>query len=546
MRYFGLRWNAVIALLALAGTLGCQSLNGKGTAPQSSSLVVSPATLDFGTVVVGSSKTLTDSLVNSTASSITVNSVTATDASFKVTGQAFPLTLAAGQSAALSITFTPKSAGHPAATLAITSAMPGDSTTASLSATAVLPGQLTVNPSSISFGTVQVGSSQTNSGTFTNSGGSDLTITQVMVSGSEFQTGGTVLPLTLAPGKSSTFTVTFTPSVTGAASGTISVAISASLSASNQGNQGSGNVNQTVTISVTGNGALPGQLTANPASLSFGNVQVGNTSSKFETLTNTSNSNVTISQATVTGTGFSISGLSLPLTLTAGQSVTFNAAFTPQSSSSASGNISVASNATNPTLTVSLSGTGTAAGQLSVAPATLNFGSVVVGASATLTGTLSASGSSVTVSSATSSSPEFVLSAISFPLTIAAGQSAGFTATFRPQASGAASASLSFASNASNSPTVQSLTGTGTPPPQHSVSLSWNASTSVVVGYYVYRGAQTGGPYTKINPSSDPNTTYTDNAVTAGQTYYYVTTAVDSGGSESVYSNEVKAVIPIP
>jgi fibronectin type 3 domain-containing protein len=90
------------------------------------------------------------------------------------------------------------------------------------------------------------------------------------------------------------------------------------------------------------------------------------------------------------------------------------------------------------------------------------------------------------------------------------------------------------------------LTGTGAAAPPHSVSLNWNASTSVVAGYNTYRSQVTGGPYTKLNASLDAVTSYTDESVSAGQTYYYVTTAVDSSGDESTYSNEVKTVIPTP
>ena len=41
-------------------------------------------------------------------------------------------------------------------------------------------------------------------------------------------------------------------------------------------------------------------------------------------------------------------------------------------------------------------------------------------------------------------------------------------------------------------------------------------------------------------------TAYTDLTVQAGQTYYYVTTAVDSNNNESAYSNEAPAAIPSP
>jgi len=99
--------------------------------------------------------------------------------------------------------------------------------------------------------------------------------------------------------------------------------------------------------------------------------------------------------------------------------------------------------------------------QLSVNPATLNFGSVVVGTSASLTATLSATGSSVTLSSAIVGTSEFTLSGLSFPLVLAAGQSAPFTVAFAPQSSGTVSDSITFVSNATNSPNIETLTGTG-------------------------------------------------------------------------------------
>ncbi len=79
----------------------------------------------------------------------------------------------------------------------------------------------------------------------------------------------------------------------------------------------------------------------------------------------------------------------------------------------------------------------------------------------------------------------------------------------------------------------------------HSSTLTWQASTSSVVGYNVYRADQSGGPYTAINPTLQAGTSYVDGAVLPGLTYYYVVTAVDSSGMESINSNEVMAVIPL-
>jgi fibronectin type 3 domain-containing protein len=90
------------------------------------------------------------------------------------------------------------------------------------------------------------------------------------------------------------------------------------------------------------------------------------------------------------------------------------------------------------------------------------------------------------------------------------------------------------------------LNGTATAPVVHSVTLSWVASTSTVVGYNIYRGTVSGGPYALLNSTPTSSLTYTDMAVTAGQTYYYVVTAVDSNGMESIVSNEVSATIPTP
>ena len=81
----------------------------------------------------------------------------------------------------------------------------------------------------------------------------------------------------------------------------------------------------------------------------------------------------------------------------------------------------------------------------------------------------------------------------------------------------------------------------------HSVSLNWTASTSSnVTGYNVYRGIQTSGPYTKLTSSLVAGTAFTDLAVQAGQTYYYVATAVDNNSNESAYSGQAQAVVPSP
>lgn len=188
------------------------------------------------------------------------------------------------------------------------------------------------------------------------------------------------------------------------------------------------------------------------------------------------------------------------------------------------------------------------AGTLAVSPTTLNFGNVGVGSDSSLTGTLTASTADVTVSSADWSGAGYSVSGITFPVTISAGQSTNYKVTFNPQAAGSSPGSITFLSDASNSSLKQTFSGDGTQGQggTHSVALSWNPSTSQVVGYNVYRGTQNGGPYSKLNSSPESGTAYTDATVLNGTTYYYVATSVDSNNVESTYSNQAVAQVPNP
>ncbi len=74
------------------------------------------------------------------------------------------------------------------------------------------------------------------------------------------------------------------------------------------------------------------------------------------------------------------------------------------------------------------------------------------------------------------------------------------------------------------------------------VLLDWDDSTEpFIIGYNVYRSTTPGGGYTKLNTSTVLSSDYYDGTVQNGILYYYVVTAVSSGG-ESAFSNEVSAV----
>ena len=287
-------------------------------------------------------------------------------------------------------------------------------------------------------------------------------------------------------------------------------------------------------------------IAASALSIGFGNVQIGDATTQFETLTNTSNSSLTISAVKVTGGPFGTRGLILPVTLAKGQSITFREIFTARALGNIRGKIALVSNAANPNLDIALLANAVSTRRLTSNISTLSFGNVPVGTSKVLNINLAALGSSVTISSATSTSPEFHLTGLSLPKTIPAGQSASVSVIFTPQSSGVTSGNISIGSNA-YAAVVETLTGSGTArAAEHAVSLRWNPSTSRVAGYNVYRSSKPGGPYSKINPAPSASTSFVDGSVQGGMTYYYVSAAITSDGKLSKYSNQLQAVVPSP
>ncbi len=84
---------------------------------------------------------------------------------------------------------------------------------------------------------------------------------------------------------------------------------------------------------------------------------------------------------------------------------------------------------------------------------------------------------------------------------------------------------------------------------QHSNTLTWQWSQgagSPATGFHVRRATFPQGPFTTIATLTPDARIYVDNAVTAGQTNYYVVTAFNntSAPTDSLPSNQVVAVTP--
>ena len=108
-----------IALLSIAATLvllaGCggggSAAPAQPSSPSSASFHFSTSSLDFGSVNVGTTKTLSISMSNTGTAGVTVTQLSVNSAQFSVSGVSLPLTLNPGQTTSGSIVFTPSASG---------------------------------------------------------------------------------------------------------------------------------------------------------------------------------------------------------------------------------------------------------------------------------------------------------------------------------------------------------------------------------------------------------------------------------------------------
>ena len=245
---------------------------------------------------------------------------------------------------------------------------------------------------------------------------------------------------------------------------------------------------------------------------------------------------------------YSISGTISPAAAGGGTTVTLSGAGTATTTADSSGNYSF-SGLANGTYAVTPSHTGYSfsptnqSATVNGANVTgINFTATAIGGTFTISGTITptagGSGATITLSgSAAATTTTDSSGNYSF------GSLANGTYTVTPSNTGYTFSPV----NQSVSVSGANQTGvnfTATPQVTHTVALSWVASTTTTVaGYNVYRSTVNGSGYAKI-AGLGLVLTYTDSAVQSGTTYYYVTTAVDSSGTESAFSNQATAAIP--
>jgi Abnormal spindle-like microcephaly-assoc'd, ASPM-SPD-2-Hydin len=593
-----------------------------------SALSLSTSSLVFSNVTENTAATKSVILTSSGPAPLIISAGTLTGTGFSMSGVNFPLTLTQGQTATLTVSFDPSTTTQVTGAIILTSnSSTNPSAMISLSGTgAAAPGTL----SALSC----------TSGSMTGAGTDACTVTLNTAAGS----GGLSVSLS-----SSDAAVTLPATVTVPANST-GVAFSAAIASVTTAQTATltataGTVSKTFPLALSANTPT---LSLSTSSLVFSNVTENTAATKSVTLTNSGAAPLIISAGTLTGAGFSMSGVSFPLTLNQGLTATLTVSFDPTAAGAVTGALTLTSNSsTNPSATISLSGTGaaapgtlsslfcasgsitalgtdactvmlnaaagngglsvslssssasavtlpatvtvpanatsvafsativsittaqsvtltaTAAGsqpqtyalQLDVATPTLNlstsnlaFGSVTVNTDATPQQvTLTNSGAApLIISAGTLTGAGFSMSTVSFPLTLNQNQTAMLTVSFDPTVPGAATGTLTLASNSSTKPSVISLTGTGVAV-GYQVNLTWDAPTdsaAAVVGYNIFRAPSGGSMYQQINSTEDSSTSYSDTTVASGTTYDYYVESVDSSGVSSVPSTTTSVAVP--
>ncbi len=445
------------------------TLSGNGiTKPAAPDIAVSPEALDFGDVYVNSSKSLNVTISNVGDAGLTIYGVTTDNDKFSTTNIT---SLAAGESANVTVTFGPTDLGPQSGNLTISSDDPDEGTVKiGLSGNGIAKPaapDIAVSPEALDFGDVYVGSSRSLNVTISNVGDAGLTIYGVTTDNDKFSTTNIT---SLAAGESANVTVTFAPDVVGGQSGNLTIS-------SDDPDE------PAVKVTLSGNGiakpAAP-DIAVSPGALDFGDVYVSSSKSLNVTISNVGDAGLTIYGVTTDNDKFSTTNIT---SLGAGESANVTVTFAPDAVGPQSGNLTISSDDPDEgTVTVAISGNGMAkpaAPDIAVSPEALDFGDVYVGATRSLNVTISNVGDAgLTIYGVTTDNDKFSTTNIT---SLAAGESANVTVTFAPTGLGPQSGNLTISSDDPDEGTVKvGLSGNGIAKPAADLQIFKTASPDPV------------------------------------------------------------------
>ena len=531
-----------------------------------STISVTPDSLGFGEVEVGQTKDLVITIENTGADTLTGSAdegaIFAQNGFVFVSGSG-AFSLAPGATRDLTIRLAPGSVGAKASTVEITH----DGTNLATPFSVPLTGEgvaaagsdpeITVDPTSLAFGEVEVGATKDLVVTIENTG--QGTLTGNAAKGEDFNQNGFLFQegegaFSLAAGETKDLTIRLMPGSVGPKASTVEITHDGANEAS------------PVSVSLTGQGVEDGgggedpAIQVTPTQLAFGSVEVGQTKDLTVSIQNTGQG--TLSGDVDEGPIFAQNGFVLvsgggAYALTAGQSKVVTVRLAPGSVGMKASSLVISHNGTNAgtPVTVDLSGSGVGAGggtpAIAVDPSSLAFGDVVVGETKNLTLTMSNPGTGV-LSGQVNPGPifaqnGFVLVSGGGTFTLEPGEDREVVVRLAPESAGPKSSTLEITHNASGtaSPVSVPLSGegigeapaVGTPallePADgandvgRSPTLRWSSAENATS--YVLRVSQQanlGNPFVNVELS---DTSRTVAGLDAGETYYWQVLAKRGG-----------------
>jgi PGF-CTERM protein len=332
---------------------------------------------------------------------------------------------------------------------------------------------LSVPPVELDIGEATVGDSTTASYTFKNPANTEVQVKDLSVSGPDADAfsvsgGGS---MTVGPGECVTITVTFAPQRTGDHDATLRAKTG----------------DRSASTSLDGDGLEQKNPDAglSPASTDFGSVNVDSRATATFVISNDGDGPLSVGNPTISGSSaFSIVG-GAPGHVAPGSTATIQVAFAPEETGNLSGTLTIPTNDTDASpMTASVRGEGVET-DLSVSPASFNFGKVSVGESKEISVTVENTGSEPvalsSISMPTGNTSAFTLvEASTGGTTLEAGQTTTVTVRFTPQRMQSYGGTVRVQTNDPNAPTLSlSLSGRGTAPDIHVAPASINFGKTV-------------------------------------------------------------------
>jgi len=458
------------------------SLSGNGVPEPVPEIDVSPMSLDYGVVFIGSSSSLSVTIENIGSADLDVTSIAlgaGTSADFAIAPGPASIVLAPGANVTVEVTYSPSDEDTDSGTLVIDSDDADEPVvTVSLIGNGVpVPvAEIDVSPMSLDYGDVFIGSSSSLSVTIANIGSADLDVTSIALgaaTSADFAIAPGPASIVLAPGANVTVEVTYSPSDLGPDSGTLVID-------SNDADE------PTVTVSLFGNGVpvpVP-EIDVVPLSLNYGDVFIGSDSAMTVTITNMGTADLDVTSIALgvgTSGDFAItSGPTLPVSVVPGANVIVQVTYSPSDEGTDSGTLVIESNdADEPVVTVSLFGNGVPepVPEIDVSPMSLNYGDVLIGSSLSLSVTIANTGTAdldvTSIALGAGSSADFAITSGPESVVVAPGANVTVEVTYSPTDEGTDSGTLVIESDDADEPVVTvSLSGNGVPVPVPEIEVS--------------------------------------------------------------------------